>query len=145
MRRALLIAGLAALLAPATAGATVSPPQPTGPAAVGFTRLTLVDHSRAEQLATTGGPRRIPLRVWYPAVRATSQPAQVLTAAEQSAYESGFGLPPGALDGLGATASELAPPTRGARPVIVLSHGSGLSTAFHVAQATELASRGFVV
>ena len=42
---------------------------PSGPAPVGFTRTTLTDHQRVEPLAGDTGPRRVPLRVWYPGGR----------------------------------------------------------------------------
>src|SRR4051812_34492733 len=77
-----------ALLAPAAAHAAVTPPPPTGPAAVGLVRLTLTDHQRTEHLASGGGARMIPLRAWYPASRPGSSPGEVLTAAEPKAYES---------------------------------------------------------
>jgi hypothetical protein len=45
----------------------VTPPAPTGPAPVGFTRSTLTDTHRTEKLAGETGSRRLPIRVWYPA------------------------------------------------------------------------------
>src|SRR3954452_24458887 len=132
-----------ALLAPAAAHAAVTPPPPTGPAPVGLVRLTLTDHQRTEHLAAGGGPRLIPLRAWYPATRPGSAPGEVLTTAEQSAYESLFELPAGALDGINSTTTSAAPPAPGPHPVILLSPGWGNSTAFHDAQATDLASRGY--
>jgi hypothetical protein len=60
----------AALLAPSAATAAGAPPPPTGTSPVGMTRVTLVDTHRVEHLAVeSGGPRMIPLRVWYPAAR----------------------------------------------------------------------------
>jgi dienelactone hydrolase len=135
----------AALLAPAAAGAAVSPPAPTGPAAVGSTRTTLTDHHRTEPFLPGGGPRRVPLRVWYPATRPGPAPAPVFTPPEQQAWETLFGLPAQALDGTAGTTTAGAPPAPGRHPVLLLSHGGGLSAAFHTAQATELASRGYVV
>src|SRR3954468_18891814 len=134
-----------ALVAPATASAAVAPPPPTGPAPVGLSRITLTDHHRAERLAPGGGPRRIPLRVWYPAARPGSAPGQVLDPAEQAAYESVFALPSGALDGIGDTTTAGAPPAPGRHAVILLSPGWGNSAAFHDAQASDLASHGYVV
>ena len=139
-----LLAG-AALFAPATAHAAVTPPPPTGPAPVGLKRLTLTDHHRAERLAPGGGPRLIPLRVWYPAARAGSAPGEVLTAAEQGTYESVFELPAGALDGIGSTTTAGASPAAGKHPVILLSPGWGNTSGLHDAQASDLASHGYVV
>src|SRR3954469_3881948 len=136
----------AALFAPAAADGAVSPPPPTGSAPVGFERLTLVDHHRTERLAVPrGGPRRLPLRVWYPASVAGATPANVLTTAEQSYLERGNGLVAGALDGIAGTATNKAPAARGKHPVILLSHGGGTTTAFHAAQASDLASHGYIV
>jgi predicted dienelactone hydrolase len=145
MRSLIPTALAAALLVPATAGAAVSPPEPTGPAPVGFTRTTLTDHHRTEPFLPGGGPRRIPLRVWYPASRPGAAPAPVFTPPEQQAWEALFGLPEHALDGTAGNTTAGAPPAPGRHPVLLLSHGGGLSTAFHTAQATELASRGYVV
>src|SRR5690242_21027469 len=107
-----------ALIAPAAAGAAVSPPEPTGPAPVGFTRVTLTDHHRSEVIAEEGGLRRIPLRVWYPAARDGGRPGDVLTPLEQAGYEAGFGLPSGAFDGLGDTSRAGAAPAPGRHAVI---------------------------
>src|SRR4051812_18753788 len=145
MRFPIALLASAALLAPATAHAAVTPPPPTGPAPVGLKRLTLTDHHRAERLAPGGGPRRVPLRVWYPAARPGSAPGELLTPAEQSTYESVFDLPTGALDGIGATTTAGAPPAAGKHPVILLSPGWGNSSGFHGAQASDLASHGYVV
>src|SRR3954469_21436238 len=77
----------------AGAGASVSPPPATGPAPVGLERLTLVDHHRHEHpAAPRGGPRVVPLRVWYPAAAPGAQHAPVLSPAEQSTYEGMFSL-----------------------------------------------------
>src|SRR4051812_18106899 len=145
MRLPIALVASAALLAPATAHAAVTPPPPTGPAPVGLERLTLTDHHRTERLAPGGGSRLIPLRVWYPAARPGSSPGAVLTPAEQSTYESVFDLPTGALDGIGATTTAGAPPAAGKHPVILLSPGWGNSSGFHGAQASDLASHGYVV
>ena len=145
MRSPVALLAAAALLVPATAHAAVTPPPPTGPAPVGLERLTLTDHHRTERLAPGGGARRVPLRVWYPAARPGSAPGEVFTAAEQSAYESVFDLPVGALDGIGSTTTANAPPAPGKHPVILLSPGWGNTSGLHDAQATDLASHGYVV
>src|SRR4051794_12660379 len=116
MRLPIALLASAALLAPATAHAAVTPPPPTGPAPVGLERLTLTDHHRTERLAPGGGPRLIPLRVWYPASGPGSAPGEVLTAAEQSSYESVFELPADSLDGIGSTPTPGAPPPAGEHP-----------------------------
>src|SRR3954453_2982856 len=136
-----------ALLGPAAAAhAAVTPPPPTGPAPVGVVRETLTDHQRIEHLAAGGGPPRlIPLRAWYPAARPGTAPGEVLTTAEQQAYESLFELPTGALDGVNTTTPAAAPAAPGKHRVILPSPGWGNTTAFHDAQASDLASHGYVV
>ena len=135
-----------AALAPSPATAAVTPPAPTGPAAVGLIRVTLVDRHRIEHLAVeSGGPRLIPLRVWYPGARPGRRPAPVFTPAERDTLETEFGLRPGALDGMGSTSTADAPPAPGRHPLLLLSHGFGLTTALHSAQATDLASHGYIV
>src|SRR4051794_41783194 len=118
MRFPIALLASAALLAPAAAHAAVTPPPPTGPAPVGLQRLTLTDHHRTERLAPGGGPRLIPLRIWYPAARPGSAPGEVLTPAEQNTYESVFELPPHALDGIGSTTPTGAPPPARQHPTI---------------------------
>src|SRR3954469_13704841 len=145
MRLPIALLASAALLTPATAYAAVTPPPPTGPEPVGLERLTLTDHHRTERLAPRGGPRLIPLRVWYPAARPGNAPGEVLTATEQSTFESVFELPAGALDGIGATTTAGAPPATGKHAVILLSPGWGNTSGFHNAQASDLASHGYVV
>ena len=104
----------AALLAPAvfasTAGASVSPPTTTGSAPVGFTRTTLTDAFRSESIAGDIGPRRLPLRVWYPAAapRRRRRPRRS-PGRTGRAGRTAPGLAPGALDGLGAAATGGAP------------------------------------
>src|SRR3954466_6612957 len=110
MRFPIALLASATLLVPATAHAAVTPPPPTGPAPVGLERLTLTDHHRTERLAARGGPRLIPLRVWYPAARPGRAPGEVLTTAEQSTYESVFESSLDALDGIGSPPPPGAPP-----------------------------------
>jgi hypothetical protein len=110
-----LVAG-AALLVPSAATAAVSPPRPTGDAPVGFTRITLTDTHRTERLVAGGGPRLIPLRVWYPASSPGAAPGEVFTIAEREAFESGFGLPPKSLSGMGARRRSTRRPRAGGTP-----------------------------
>src|SRR4051794_37135792 len=145
--RSLLLA--TALLAPAvvtsTAGASVSPPATTGSAAVGFTRTTLTDAFRSEASAGDIGPRRLALRVWYPASAPGAAAARTLSPAEQAAWEQSAGLEPSALDGLGSAATADAPAAGGSHPVLLMSPGRGETSAFMGADAADLASHGFVV
>ncbi len=145
--KSLLLA--AALTAPAllasTAQAAVTPPTPTGSAAVGFTRTTLTDHFRVEPLAGETGPRRLPLRIWYPAAHRGAHPARTLTQAEQRGWEQQAQAPPGTLDNLGAAATQDARRAPGRHPVLLMSPGLGETTALLSAHAADLASHGYVV
>ena len=138
-----------ALLAPAvfasTAGASVSPPQPSGAAPVGFTRTTLTDAFRSESIAGDIGPRRLAPRVWYPAAASGPAVATTLSPAEQASWEDSAGLERSALDGLGSAATADAPAAGGSHPVLLMSPGLGATTAFMGAHASDLASHGFVV
>ncbi|WP_028066224.1 alpha/beta hydrolase family protein [Solirubrobacter soli] len=146
MKSLLLAAALAApVLLASAAEASVTPPVPTGSAPVGFTHTTLTDHFRVEPLAGDTGSRRVPLRIWYPAAAPAAQPARTLTAVEQAAWEDEAQAPHGTLDGLGAAATEGAPPAAGAHAVLLLSPGKGETTALQSAHAADLASHGYVV
>lgn len=135
----------AALLAPVTASADVLPPSATGPADVGFKRTTLTDHQRTERHVPGGGPRHVPLRVWYPAAAPGPRPAALFTPAEQAAWESSNGLPAASLNGLGGAATSGAAPAPGRHPILLLSPGFGETTAFLSAHGADLASHGYVV
>ena len=134
-----------ALVAPAAARAAIVPPPPTGPAPVGYLRLTLTDHHRRDPITPASGPRRVVLRVFYPAAAAGPTPASVLDDAERTAFAAAGGVPADALIGLGGPATTGAPPAAGRHPVLLLSHGLGSSTALLTAHAADLASHGYVV
>src|SRR4051794_36339741 len=134
----------AAVAAPA-ADAAVSPPPPTGPAQVGYLRADLTDRHRSDPITPDSGPRRLVLRVFYPAAAPGPAPASVLDDAERPAFAATAGVPPDALAGLGGPATSGARPATGRHPVLLLSHGLGSSTALLTADATDLASHGYVV
>jgi dienelactone hydrolase len=144
-RTALVTAVVMALLAPAAARAAIVPPPPTGPAPVGYQRLTLTDSQRRDPISPASGARRVVLRVFYPAAAAGPIPASVLNDAERAAFAAAGGVPADALIGLGGPATTGAPPAAGRHPVLLLSHGLGSSTALLTAHATDLASHGYVV
>lgn len=118
-------------------------PAPTGRWPVGVRSDFVADASRID--AATGGPRTLPVRVWYPA-RTTrpGPPAPYLSPAIQQAVEQVAGVPAGTLD-LDTHASNGAPMRRRLRGVILVSPGFGNLVAFSTAQVIDLASRGWVV
>src|SRR3954468_11723923 len=144
--RAVLSGALAtAVLAPAAADAAVSPPAATGPAPVGYLRVNLTDRRRSDPITPASGPRRLVLRIFYPASAPGATVASVLDDAERLPFAAAAGVPPDALAGLGGPATTGARPAHGRHPVLLLSHGLGTSTALLTADATDLASHGYVV
>lgn len=142
---ALVTVTVTALFAPAAARAAFAPPPPTGTAPVGYLRLTLTDSHRRDPITPASGPRRVVLRVFYPAAAAGPNPASVLDDAERPAFGAALSVPPDALIALGGPATIGARPAAGRHAVLLLSHGLGSSTALLTADATDLASHGYVV
>jgi len=68
--------------APSPGVVRLSIPRPTGPHPVGVRSTFLHDPARTEP--TTGGPRAIPVRVWYPAEEQHGPPAPYFSAAVQT-------------------------------------------------------------
>ena len=130
----------------------LSLPAPTGPHRVGTTSLHLVDDSRTDPLAPTPRVRELMVRLWYPAAAQSRQPAAAyLTPGVASVFTdflravTGVDLPADLLSF--PTHSLQDPPALpGARrPVVLFSHGLGVSAALNTALHEELASRGYVV
>jgi len=105
-----------------------APPSPwaPGPHPVGV--LTL----------TTGGPRALPVEVWYPATATAGAPERY--ALQLGAIKLGEMASP-----LGATRGAAVDLGEGPRPVVVFSHGSGGVRVQSVYLCEYLASHGFVV
>jgi hypothetical protein len=114
------------------------------PAPVGVRASYAVDATRPEPV--TGGPRTLPVHLWYPAPGRRSRApgtAPYLSPVLRPVYEAAFGVPPGTL-AIDTHADAGARPLP-ARGVLLMSGGLGLPTAFQTAQATELASHGWAV
>jgi predicted dienelactone hydrolase len=134
-----------------SAGAPVfTYPQPTGPYAIGITRLTFVDRARSDPFAPTKGtPREILTAVWYPAtMQAGAKPAPFWPA--DADVEQGGGIPRVFFSHLRLVPSHSyadAPMANAGQrfPVIVFSHGYDSCPWQNVPQMEELASHGFVV
>ncbi len=126
-------------------------PAPTGPHRVGTTSLHLVDDSRIDLLAPTSRVRELMVRLWYPAAHSRQPAAPYLTPGVNSVFTdflravTGVDLPTDLLSF--PTHSLQDPPALpGARrPVVLFSHGLGVSAAINTALHEELASRGYVV
>ena len=134
------------------AATKLSLPAPTGPYRVGTTSLHLVDDSRTDPLAPTPRVRELMVRLWYPSAAQSQRPAAAyLTLGVASVSVdflravTGVDLPPDLLS-FPTHSLESAPALPGTRrPVVLFSHGLGISAALNTALHEELASRGYVV
>lgn len=131
----------------------LSPPEPTGPHAVGRTEVHLVDPSRGHPWVEGADERDIMVSLWYPAEDdPDAEPAPYMSPAAASALENELdksGVPRGAVDVASAESNALleAPLTEGADelPVLLYSHGFGDSRSLSTALLEELASHGYLV
>ena len=130
-----------------TAGASTAVqlrlPQPTGHFVVGVRDESVSDPSRTDP--TTLRPRRLPLRVWYPArSRSHAAPAPYVSAATQAFMEYELGLPTGVFD-IDTHAFLDAPARHHVRGVVLVQPGGGSISAFQTGLITDLASHGYAV
>jgi predicted dienelactone hydrolase len=141
-----LCGGYVALIA-ALDARTVDSPALTGPYGVGRVSFEWTDVARKDPLDTGGGPRKLPVWVWYPA------PAQ--TQGARMKYTPGlwsrlaFGAPVGwfetSFDKIRVNAVADAQVADGKFPVVVLEPGMGFSAPQYTALAEDLASHGYIV
>lgn len=129
----------------------LSLPAPTGPHRVGTTSLHLVDGSRSDPLAPTPRKRELVVRLWYPAAKNRQPTAAYLPPGVATAYtnylreHTGTDLPADLLS-FPTHSGQDAPAAPGPhRPVLLFSHGFGVSAALNTGLHEELASRGYVV
>jgi dienelactone hydrolase len=117
-------------------------PEPTGHYRVGVRTDSVSDPARID--AQTGRPRRLPLRVWYPARPGRHSPAPYLSPLLQQAVEESVGAAPGAF---AITTHAFTDAPAGPRPrgVILVQPGGGSVTAFQTGLVTDLASHGYTV
>jgi hypothetical protein len=125
-----------------SSGVGLSIPRPTGRHPVGVRSTFVLDPARTEP--TTGGPRAIPVRVWYPAKRRRGSSAPYLSAPVQSAIEQGIGVPAGLFD-IDTHAKLDAPARRHVRGVLLFMGGFATPVALYTGLITELSSRGYAV
>src|SRR4051812_27665062 len=144
---ALLLAAATLWVAATAARLEVLPP--TGPHAVGRTRLAWVDSSRPERFHPERN-REVVAEVWYPAQAATGQPA---TYYPELARSTGEAVRGGELSNLeawglgqihihariGADLAENTAPL----PLVLFSPGNGTNVELYAAYGEELASHGF--
>jgi pimeloyl-ACP methyl ester carboxylesterase len=123
-------------------GFGLSIPRPTGRHPVGVRSAFLHDPARTEP--TTGGPRAIPVRVWYPAKHGHGPSAPYFSAAVQPVIEQGIGAPSGFFD-VDTHATLDASTRRSVRGVLLFTGGFGVPVALYTGLVAELASRGYGV
>src|SRR5262245_39329443 len=126
-------------------------PAPTGPYRVGTTFLHLIDNARLDPLAPTPRQREIMVQLWYPAIVSHQPIAPYLPAGVSRAYTEFVN----AVAGTAYPEDLLAFPTNSRqdapaasdppRPIVLFSHGFGVSAALNAGLHEELASRGYVV
>lgn len=135
------------------AGAQAGRPQlpaPEGPHPVGTTVLHVVDSTRADP-ADAGRRRELMVQLWYPAASgggaaARYVPGAAAEAMRRDGYYDVDSLTIDAWSRVRTHARSDAPVIHGTRlPVLVLSHGLGVSRAHYTALVEELASRGYTV
>jgi predicted dienelactone hydrolase len=129
-------------------------PAPSGPHAVGTRVLVLADPERADPVEPEEGPRTLVVQLWYPLAqraagasgnRAAYVDGELLAAFDELSYY-GQGLEVLAdWEGRATHALEDAPARAGALPLLLLSHGLGVSRVHYAALAQDLASHGFAV
>ena len=128
-------------------------PPPGGPFSVGTTTLTLVDEDREERYgADPGGPRILPLQVWYPTsdrLVEARDPWLLEREGVMSVAARDVGLPGFALNHLSLVTSHAirdAPPiSSGDLPVVLYAHGWRGARELHATQLESLASHGYLV
>ncbi|GAB2507378.1 alpha/beta hydrolase family protein [Nocardiopsis aegyptia] len=150
----------AACAVPATVAAVtdpgsvvLSPPEPTGPHAVGRTELHLVDPERGHPWVEGATERDVMVSLWYPAdPEDAAERAPYVSPAMGAALASELeqaGLPRSAVDFAASEAHALedadAAPDAGPFPVVLYSPGFSTSRFTSTSNAEELASQGYVV
>ena len=160
-RRTLLRACAAAATAvavveagPRTASAQPAPtltlPAPTGRHRVGTTSLHLVDRTRTDPLAPTPSVRELMVRLWYPAASVRHPIAPYLPAAVATRYVEFLnantgGNHPDDLLAFPTHSRQDAPAVAVRHPILLFSHGYGVSAALNTGVHEHLASHGYVV
>jgi dienelactone hydrolase len=126
--------------------ALIALPTPTGPYAVGRTRVEWIDPARDEPFTPDSADQReLIVWVWYPAEPApVAEGAVLLPGLWGDLVGDALGID---LDRINVHAIERAPVAseQPRYPVVLLSPGSGFIPAFYTTLAEELASHGFIV
>ncbi|MCU6712092.1 dienelactone hydrolase [Paenibacillus sp. J5C_2022] len=137
----------------------VKMPEPTGQYAIGTEQFHWIDEAREETFDDQPeGNRELIVQLWYPAERTSGQPElffpDMARMSESEQIAEMLGGLKGPVEAFGDylkyipshsyAGAEIAGDQE-AYPVIVLNHGFGTTRQFHVSQAEELASQGYIV
>src|SRR5262249_3113551 len=122
---------------------TAAVPRPTGSSAVGTRLLHIADPGRADPYVSTGAPRELMVRVWYPAAYGTHCSAAEYTSPQVWSYFSTLvGVP---LPHVSTNSCLNAPVADGRHPVVVFSPGFTATFTDYTFLLEDLASRGYLV
>lgn len=144
----LIVAGSAVL---AWALPVVALPAPAGPYSVGTITTVLVDDERLERYGEApGGPRVLPIQVWYPTSdEDDGDPWLLERQGVTSVAAQDLGFPGFALNHLTLVTSNSTvaaqPIPDGDLPVVLYAHGWRGSRELHATQLESLASHGYLV
>lgn len=121
----------------------------SGKYAVGTEMFTLTDHGRKELLGGKDEHRRIPVRVYYPADRASTagmERARIFSERKKAALQKAFHIPRINEEMNAADYYEGAAHAPGERfPVILFSHGYNSYVEANTYLCIDLASHGYIV
>ncbi|MFD0960724.1 alpha/beta hydrolase family protein [Paenibacillus chungangensis] len=137
----------------------VKMPDPTGQYAIGTEQFHWIDEAREETFDdATEGKRELIVQLWYPAERTSGQPElffpDMARMSQSEQIAEMLGSLKGPVEAFGdylkyiPSHSYMSAEVAGdqvAYPVIILNHGFGTTRHFHVSQAEELASHGYIV
>ena len=148
----LLVAGVTVTSTSASTFAYLRVPSITGSDSVGRVETLLTDDTRSDLQSATGGHRRVPLTVWYPATRDALPPAPYVPELStiSAGLEASGELSAIQVAGLGlvtanARAGAAVASSNATYPVVLLSPGNATNVVFYSALAEDLASHGYAV
>jgi len=121
----------------------IAVPPVSGPRRVGTRVVRLVDSSRQDPFASSGGQRELLVRFWYPTnQRPACQPAAYVSPRTWAYYSQIARLP---LPEVTTNSCQDAPVTSGAHPVVLFTPGYTATFTDYTFLLEDLASRGYVV
>lgn len=117
--------------------------------AVGTTTFTIIDDSRKEVLGDAGGPRKIPVRLYYPVLKEQTgnyKKAAYVSERKKTAIEKMLHIKMGDIQMDSAALYEDAPWIEGQRfPLFLFSHGYNTYVEANTFLCAEIAASGYIV